>query len=157
MVVISHRGNLTGPNPSNENSPDYIDSAAEKEFHVEVDVWAENDLLYLGHDSPQHIITIEWLLERKNFLWIHCKNIEALMHLLIFSELNVFGHSNDDYVLTSKHNIFCKPGIQINSSAVVVMPEMVPIYTEEALLNSYGILTDYPVEIREKNLNRFIT
>jgi hypothetical protein len=39
MILIAHRGNLDGPNPSMENHPDYIDAAINAGFHVEVDLW----------------------------------------------------------------------------------------------------------------------
>ena len=36
--IISHRGNLNGPNLLLENNPDYI-IAASKHCYVEIDVW----------------------------------------------------------------------------------------------------------------------
>jgi len=38
MKLISHRGNLFGPNPTNENNPDYILNAIELGYDVEIDV-----------------------------------------------------------------------------------------------------------------------
>ena len=43
MILISHRGNIDGPNPKLENSPEYIQLAMEKGFDVEVDVWYKDD------------------------------------------------------------------------------------------------------------------
>ena len=43
MVLISHRGNLEGKNIELENDPTYIDSAIEKGFDVEIDLWVDND------------------------------------------------------------------------------------------------------------------
>ena len=43
MILISHRGNLTGPNPKKENHPDYILNALREGYEVEIDVWFEND------------------------------------------------------------------------------------------------------------------
>ena len=38
-----------------ENSPDYIQKAIDKGFHVEVDVWSfEDDGYWLGHYEPQY-------------------------------------------------------------------------------------------------------
>ena len=56
MVLISHRGNLTGSNPERENSQTYIQEALNKGFNVEVDVWVVNNQIYLGHDAPQYLI-----------------------------------------------------------------------------------------------------
>ena len=38
MLFISHRGNLSGPQPENENKVSYIQAAIDKGFSVEVDV-----------------------------------------------------------------------------------------------------------------------
>ena len=38
MIYIAHRGNIRGPNPERENSPDYIDEAIQSGYYVEVDV-----------------------------------------------------------------------------------------------------------------------
>ena len=39
MLYISHRGNLEGVNPKDENRPDYVINALNNNFHVEVDTW----------------------------------------------------------------------------------------------------------------------
>jgi len=54
MKFISHRGNLTGPNPERENHPSYILEATANGFEVEIDLWYENGKLILGHDEPQY-------------------------------------------------------------------------------------------------------
>ena len=38
MLFISHRGNLSGPQPENENKVSYIQAALDKGFAVEVEV-----------------------------------------------------------------------------------------------------------------------
>jgi hypothetical protein len=159
MKIISHRGNLNGPNKQTENTIESIKLAINLGFDVEIDVWYINNILYLGHDSD--LLTTDhnlqdFLLKNAFKLWIHCKNIESLVHLLNFKELNLFGHSDDEYVLTSKHNIFCKPGVPTNEKSIIVMPEMSPIYSEESFNNCYGVLTDYPMNIKEKNFKLFV-
>lgn len=159
MKIISHRGNLNGPIKKTENTIESITYALNLKFDVEIDVWYINNNLYLGHDINNLILydNIEtYLLNNASNLWIHCKNGEALIYLLDFKELNIFGHNNDDFVLTSKKYIFCKPGVPTNKKFIIVMPELTPIYTKEELNNCYGILTDYPVNIKEKNYNLFI-
>jgi glycerophosphoryl diester phosphodiesterase len=159
MKIISHRGNLNGPDKNTENTIQSISLAISLGFDVEIDVWYINNHLYLGHDEDKLILDInlkDYLFENSSKLWIHCKNIESLIYLLNFSELNIFGHSNDEYVLTSKHNIFCKPGVPTNEKSIIVMPEISPIYTEESFNNCYGVLTDYPVNIKEKNFKLFV-
>ena len=55
MLFISHRGNLSGPQPENENKLSYISAALDKGFAVEVDVidFDERDTFTLGHDKGQ--------------------------------------------------------------------------------------------------------
>ena len=71
MILISHRGNITGPNQSLENSPYYIDKAIVAGFDVEIDVWVVEDQIMLGHDFPQFKVDLEWLKMRVENLWLH--------------------------------------------------------------------------------------
>ena len=50
MIFIAHRGNLSGPQPENENKLAYIQAALDKGFSVEVDVidFDEHDTFTLG-------------------------------------------------------------------------------------------------------------
>lgn len=52
MIIISHRGNINGPNPRMENKPEYIKKALDENFMVEIDVWFYQGELWLGHDEP---------------------------------------------------------------------------------------------------------
>lgn len=156
--IISHRSNLTGPNKETENTFESILKSINLGFDVETDLWYEQNILYIGHDYDTKKFyknTLDFLLEYNNKLWVHCKNIEALIYLLEFKELNVFGHDNDNYVLTSKHNMFCKPGYPSNKNSVIVMPEMAPVYVPEDFNNCYGVCTDYPIEVKNNIFNRF--
>ena len=56
MILISHRGNVDGPNPEKENHPSYIDMTIKAGYNVEIDVWYIDNNWYLGHDAPQYII-----------------------------------------------------------------------------------------------------
>lgn len=156
--IISHRANLTGPNRQTENTLESISIALNLGFDVETDLWCIRDVLYVGHDFDKikfYKNTLDFLLEHSDKLWIHCKNIEALVYLLEFKELNVFGHDNDNYVLTSKNNMFCKPGYPTNKNSVMVMPEMSPVYKKEDFNNCYGVCTDYPINVQNGDLTLF--
>lgn len=156
--IISHRANLNGPNIETENTQYSILNAIKLGFDVETDIWRVDDVLYMGHDYDKKKFwrnTLNFLLDYSDKLWIHCKNIEALVYLLKFPELNVFGHDNDNYVLTSKLNVFCKPGYPVNKNAVMVMPETTPVYMLEDFKNCYGVCTDYPIEVQENRVGRF--
>ena len=75
MILISHRGNTSGPRPQEENNPEYIKKALEK-YDVEVDVWYVDEEWFLGHDEPLYRIELEFLKQKG--LWCHAKNIESL-------------------------------------------------------------------------------
>ena len=145
MKLIAHRGNISGPNEELENKVDYIEEAINQGYDVEVDLRLKNKSLFLGHDYPQYQVDLNWLIKRKNNLWIHCKDLESICYLRkidAFHSLNYFGHDNDDYVLTSQNFLFCKPTKKLNNHCVLVMPEL---YNYEVLNEKcYGILTDYP-------------
>ena len=142
LLFISHRGNLTGPNPELENNPKYIDQAIVAGYHVEVDVWAlENGKLFLGHDMPQYEMPQQygmWLRDRSGMLWIHCKNLLAVEW---FNKLdyNWFWHQNDTITLTSFGNIWAYPGKQPIKNSIAVLPE---IYNDD-LSKCIGICSDY--------------
>lgn len=149
MKIISHRGNLEGPNPLLENSIDYIENAISEGFEVEIDLWVEDDVCYLGHDDPQYSVTMEWLRKYKDVLWIHCKNREALEKMCSsVIEFHYFWHETDRYTLTSKGFGLVLVGQFPFKNSVIVMPEKISLYSpphgQEYIKDSYGIITDYP-------------
>ena len=79
MKIISHRGNLNGPYPKKENSPEYIKIALKKGFDVEIDVWLIDKKIWLGHDAPTYKTNIKFLKNKK--LWCHAKNYDAFLFL----------------------------------------------------------------------------
>jgi hypothetical protein len=140
MKLISHRGNLTGPNPEKENSIPYIQEALNKGFDVEIDIWVIDDKIYLGHDKPQYLIEEIWLYLHKRHLWIHCKNINAIYYFTSKLKLfNYFWHENDTLTLTSKGYIWAYPGKQSIKNSIAVMPEIYHDDTSQCL----GICSDY--------------
>lgn len=144
MKLISHRGNISGRIESLENNPDYIDKAIENGYDVEIDIWCINNVLYLGHDKAQYEITIEWIRYRITNLWIHCKNIDALLYLQNHEDVgqytNYFWHQNDDITLTSFNIIWTYPNKQLSNNSVCVLPEL---YNQEVPNFVYGVCSDY--------------
>ena len=107
MKVISHRGNINGRIEEAENRPDYIEDTIRLGYDVEIDVWVIEGTFHLGHDEPQYPISLNWLYERKDKLWIHCKNIEAMEWFnSLYGTYNYFWHENDVATLTSKGYIW---------------------------------------------------
>ena len=140
MILIAHRGNTNGPMESWENEPTYIDLAISKEFDVEVDVWYVNGLLYLGHDNPLYCVDFRWFKDRISHLWIHCKNIEAVIFFKeIHYDFNYFWHETDTITLTSLNHIWAYPGKQPIEKSIAVMPE---IYNDPIDL-CIGVCSDY--------------
>lgn len=151
MKIISHRGNLTGPNPIRENSIDYIEEAISEGFDVEIDLRVEDDQCYLGHDDPQYFVTMQWLRKYKDVLWIHCKNREALEKLSTsVVKFNYFWHETDSYTLTSMGIGWVLVGQFPYSNSIIVLPECVDLYSSkpEYIEKSFGICTDKPIFYR---------
>jgi hypothetical protein len=138
MILISHRGNINGPIPEVENNPEYIDNAIRLGYDVEIDMWWINGRIYLGHDKPQYEVSDEWLGERIDKLWVHCKNIESL-NWIKSTSLHYFWHENDTVTLTSKNYIWAYPGKQPIIGSIAVMPEL---YNDDTL-KCIGICSDY--------------
>lgn len=142
MKLISHRGNINGPNLQKENHPNYILNALNKGYEVEIDVWYTNKFM-LGHDKPQYEFPFDLLEKFYTKLWVHCKNIEAIVKLKnnpeLNSRLNYFWHENDTVTLTSKGHIWAYPGKQPINNSIAVMPEI----NNDNITQCKGICSDY--------------
>jgi hypothetical protein len=143
MIYIAHRGNINGPNPKEENHPDYILKAVRAGFQVEVDVWFEDGNYILGHDEPQYQVHKSFLNNSK--FWCHAKNIPALHQMRDKGNLiNCFFHDVDACVLTSQGWIWTYPGqLVLSSRAIAVMPERVPEWDWKS---AGGVCSDYPLK-----------
>ena len=147
MILISHRGNLKGPHPD-ENHPDYILRALVAGFNVEIDVWFINGKFKLGHDEPTYDFPFELFENHFSKLWLHCKNVEAMVALNEFPNenlLNYFFHQEDDITLTSKGYIWAYPGKQPIKNSIAVMPEL----NKDDLTQAIGICSDYIKDYKE--------
>jgi hypothetical protein len=141
MKLISHRGNIAGPT-NEENHPDYIDHAIEQGYDVEVDIRIESwGVFFLGHDTPEYEVTLEWLQKRSNALWLHCKNIEALGWLNEHpNNLKYFWHQEDDYTITSNRFIWTYPNKLLYYNSICVLPEL---GYKGNINDCYAICSDY--------------
>lgn len=151
MRFIAHRGNTSGPNPETENTTLAIDRAISQGFDSEIDVWMFNGKIFLGHDAPSFEIDMEWIEERRDVLWIHCKNTEALGN---FTEagFNCFFHDVDAYTLTLGGYIWAYPGRpSAGQKCIAVMPEYVSDVAEYDLSKYFGVCSDHVIELKEKN------
>lgn len=144
MIIISHRGNLNGPDKNIENTPTAIEKALSLGFDVEIDIWHKENEFWLGHDEPQYNVDFNFI--RTKGLWIHCKNLSAL-DVLINTNLEFFWHETDTVTLTSNNYIWtypCKP--LISHKSIAVMPELCNNYNFDLRTSLiYGVCTDYPM------------
>lgn len=126
MLVISHRGNISGSNPEFENTVSYVDAALTAGFDVEVDVWSVDGIYMLGHDAPSVEVSSSWL--RRPRMWCHAKNVEALARMQVDS-IHCFWHETDAYTVTSRNGLWCYPG-NFNPKGITVVtggPETVSV------------------------------
>jgi len=143
MILISHRGNIDGRIPEKENHPNYIDAAIKAGYDVEVDLWEIDGELFLGHDEPQYPIDFDWLEDRSSVLWIHCKNVKALVSCsdddYSLAMLNYFWHEEDTVTLTSFNWIWAYPGKQPIKGSIAVMPEI----NNDNISEAGGVCSDF--------------
>lgn len=146
MILISHRGNIDGPNKKLENSPEYLIMAINSGFDVEVDVWVLNNKIYTGHDGPEYLVDLSFLLDISDHAWFHCKNIDAIKFFIKNKiSFKFFWHQNDDYALTSNKYIWTYPG-KTTSDISILVDLNAEINYNDILV--YGVCTDYPKKIR---------
>lgn len=142
MRLISHRGNITGPNPKLENTIEYINQGLDQGYDVEVDIHYIKGKLYLGHDNTQEEVQLTYLANPK--LWCHAKNVEALYEMNKFG-IHCFWHQEDDYTLTSRGFIWTFPKKLLYYNSICVLPEQ---GYEGNLDICAGICSDYIEEYK---------
>jgi len=143
MRIISHRGNLNGPNPATENREETIVAAFAEGFDCEIDVWKVGNELWLGHDGPDTETSMAFLASHCSSLWVHCKNIAALIALK--DQFNCFFHDRDTYTLTSKGYIWGNIASPMTRETICVMPEKSTMRWDDYLT----VCTDYPFKYRQ--------
>ena len=142
MKIISHRGNINGSIPKMENKPDYITNAVNLGFDVEVDLWIVNDELFLGHDYPQYKITHRWLRERRNHLWIHCKDIQSAKDCWIYQS---FCHTADPFTYTSTGKIWLHDlTMKVDNRVIIPLLSSADIEKLHLFDDAFAVCTDYP-------------
>ena len=154
MILISHRGNINGIRKDLENTPERIQNAIDLGFQVEVDVWYVDGSFFLGHDNPDFRISIEWIKERSEYLWCHCKNTQAMEYFSGEADgIRFFWHENDKMTLTSKGEIWAFPGSQPIADSIAVLPE---IHNEDVSLCK-GVCSDFISKYRNLSVALLIT
>ena len=141
MILISHRGNLKGPDKEKENKPNYLMQAVKKGYDVETDVWFRDGKYFLGHDNPQYEVSVDFLKNQK--FWCHAKNQLALAEMLK-NNIHCFWHEKDKVTLTSKNYIWAYPGNLLLKRGIDVMPENTKDWKVESYKpSSTGVCSDF--------------
>lgn len=155
--IISHRGNLNGPNPARENTISYIDEAIQAGFNVEVDLRVDNGSLHLGHDFAQHKVTYYDIAIRKRELWVHCKDIESFFYSPTFK---CFCHTSDPFTLVTPGSYPNYQGwvwvhdlsLELTNLSIIplISKEDIDDFDLDRTKTIFGICTDYPCYLKEK-------
>jgi hypothetical protein len=154
MKLIAHRGNVFGQNLEKENHPDYILEALEYGCEVELDLWAKDNDLFLGHSSPDYPISSEFLESNSEKFWVHCKNIEALWICMFkLKNIHYFWHQEDDVSVTSKKIFWTYPGKPLTPNSVLLILNEEALKKEQIGGDIYGICTDYVDEVKGRLIN----
>jgi len=152
MIFISHRGNISCPNPERENTPSFIDEAIALGFDVEIDIQdiSREYGVFLGHDDDEvSLVSHEWLEERKTRLWCHCKSI-IIFESLLRDGYRCFMHHADDATLTSDNWIWTHPDVQFwTKRSIAVLPEQHSFPTSEEWHTAGGICSDLVLHFRD--------
>ena len=144
MIKIAHRGNRMGPNPEYENSPVHLGAAISDGYDVEVDIWMNDDGVFLGHDGPVYKVDETFLEDIKDEAWFHCKNIEALGYFSNhMPDARYFWHEKDKHTLTSNGYIWTYPGNALTNKSILVVNEPMDLSVFKGI---HGVCTDYWVE-----------
>lgn len=138
MILISHRGNVSGKDYTQENSDYRIRKVLDMGYDVEIDVWFLSKGFHLGHDYPE--VSVSDVFLETEGLWIHCKNAEALSKLSRNPKCNCFFHNRDEVVLTSKLYLWTYPGALLADNSICVLPELFP---NQDISKAVGVCSDY--------------
>ena len=142
MKIISHRGNINGRIEEAENKPEYILDTLSMGYNVEIDVWFVDGEWWLGHDEPQYKITHRWLRERRNHLWIHCKDIQSAKDCWIYQS---FCHTADPFTYTSTGKIWLHDlTMKVDNRVIIPLLSSADIEKLHLFDDAFAVCTDYP-------------
>lgn len=148
MKIYSHRGNLSGKSPR-ENEPAFILECIAEGFNVEVDLWFVDGAYLLGHDGPEHPIDLRAFDREEIIFHLKSPHVPPLKHA------DAFAIENDPYALTRRGLLWTNYGRAPTPEAVMCSPELVgdqrPLadFVRTMQHTAAGICTDYPLLVRQ--------
>ena len=151
--LIAHRGLVDGPNKSLENKFSEIKRMVVGRQTCEIDVWFVHGTYFLGHDAPMESIDLAYILDYKDYLLIHAKNVEAFSSFCFLRshgghDLHFFYHSNENVVFSSRGIVIPYPGETIYPGMMHMMPESA---TPKANYGPVAICSDYINPVQGEN------
>jgi hypothetical protein len=154
MLLISYRGIVDGNNFQDANTPNQIGKARSAGFSVMIDVWRQDDKIYLGNDQPITEVTAKYI--QGNRYWLNARNSDMQTWLATQSSTlypNWFYFTSPmpppDYVTASNGKLITPGTVPINNNSVIFLPEI----TDTAMfstvkLKCFGIISSYLTYIR---------
>lgn len=159
MILISHRGNINGPQPDRENRVEYIETALAAGYQVEIDIWGRRDEyasgVFLGHDGPERLVSMQWLRQHQQKLWVHAKNYIALNFLINdtvnrHGRIRFFFHEKERYSLIGNTSlVWCHDISEANNFSIVPLLSQQDISLWDGK-KVFGICSDYVEQLRMK-------
>ena len=155
MIVISHRGNLTGPD--GDCRYDKVRRALDLGFDVELDVRSRDGELFVGHDRMLYPLSDLTLTEREaSRVWFHAKDWRAAAAVGASGRL-CFCHGDEESAFVANgygHVLWMHPRVNPELSAADGIRDKVLLdvdghpRVEYAALQDlpFAICTDWPVE-----------
>ena len=105
MKLISNAGNLFGLT-DNDNKPEHIENTINQGFDVKVDLWLQDNQLYLGTYKPEYKLDIDFLEKHHQKLWLQCHDLTIIERFYdldpMGTKLNYFFIDKDPITRTSK-------------------------------------------------------
>lgn len=140
MLLISHRGNISGRNPERENTAKYIEEALNLGYWVEVDLWQDAcSELFFGHDCYSGEKADKNLLLNPKIL-AHCKDRFSL-DFCWQNNLNFFFHEKDFLTVSSKGWVIAHSETKPTKNTIHMLPE-IKGYSKESLKDCAGVCSD---------------
>lgn len=144
MRLIAHRGNVSAPEPDKENTTTFIERSLADGYDAEVDIWRIEGELFLGHDAPENLVNLGWLLQWQGNLWVHTKNLQALDFLIGYG-LRVFYHQQDKHTVIGNTQLIWSHDVsEATERSIIPLLGMEDIEKYKDLnMKFYGICSDY--------------
>lgn len=126
LLYIAYRGLFNGQDPQAENTTNQIGTAFNNGFAVMIDLWRENDKLYLGSEEPMTEVTEKYI--QGNRFWINARNTDAQewissQPLKLYPQYFWQTSPEETYVTTSNGYLWTFQTTPINNQSIMVLPE----------------------------------